>query len=106
MPSKSTVLLQTAGVFVFAYLCLGEFLPKPLAKGVFEIDWARQEVLLLAALSFLAVLLASVGGCSGIGLAPGAYGRPSAACSLLAALNVVPIVVTLITQLFLLTKVT
>ena len=86
-----TYFLQVLTTFVFAYLCLGEFIPRPLAKGVFKTDWERQEVLLLASLSFLCVLIGSIGGCnSGYCCVPGTGGR-SRAVYLLAALNVVPI---------------
>ena len=66
--------LQAATALGFAYLCAGEFIPKSaLPQGLSE-GWARQEVLILAALSFLTVLLASAGGCSGHGCEAGVDG--------------------------------
>ena len=97
-------LLQAATIAVFAYLCVGEFLPQSLTSAGTNFsgqEWARQEVLLLAALSFLVVALASTSsgrgcsGCSGRGFEPGAGGTPSTAFALLAVLNIVPIVVVL-----------
>jgi len=52
---------------VFGYLCVGEFMPRPAAPGLFEGKrWYRQQVLLLAGLSFLTVLLGSIPGPGGI----------------------------------------
>ena len=101
-PSEGQVVcvLQVATVVVLAYLCVGEFLPSPVARavtgGIAEQNWARQQVLLLASLSCLVVLIASAaGGCSGRGCTPaGVTGRPwNASIALLAALNVVPVAV-------------
>ena len=96
-------LLQVATISAFAYLCFGEFLPQSLTSASTNFsgaDWASQEVVSLAALSFLAVLIAYAGGCSGSGFEQGAGGRPSTASSLLAALNIVPMVVVVVTTLW------
>ena len=87
--------LQAATLVAFAYLCLGEFIPPPVASGsIVDSDWARQQVLLLAAICCLIVLIASTGaGCSGRKATRGDTGGPSASYSFLAALNVVPIIV-------------
>ena len=92
-------LVQAATIAAFAYLCLGEFLLLKKSAIFSGTDWARQEVLLLVALSLLAVVLASTGGCSAHSFEPGAGGRPSTATLLLAALNIVPIVVVIVTSL-------
>eukprot|EP01043_Picozoa_sp_COSAG02_P044332 COSAG02_NODE_3950_length_5995_cov_2.769674_2_plen_755_part_00 len=87
--------LQAATLVMFAYLCLGEFVPSPIASGsIVDSDWARQQVLLLAAISFLIVLVGSTRtGCSGRNCALDDTGGPSASYSFLAALNVVPLIV-------------
>ena len=96
-------LLQAATIFAFAYLCSGEFLPQPLTSAstfFFRTDWATQEFVLLATLACLTVLLAYAGGCSGSGFEPAAGGRPSTASSLLAALNIIPIVFVVATTIW------
>ena len=102
-PAQTHAKPQAATIAAFAYLCLGEFLPQSLrsTSTIFAgPGWARQEVLLLAALSLLAVLLASTSGCSGRGFEPGAGGRPSTASSLLAALNIVPLLLVIVSSLW------
>ena len=52
--------LQAATALVFAYLCAGELLPLPVLKIARERvlqEWQRQQVILLALLSCLAVLV-------------------------------------------------
>ena len=96
-------LLQAATIFAFAYLCSGEFLPQPLTSAIpvfSRTDWATQEFVLLATLACLTVLLAYAGGCSGSGFEPAAGGRPSTAASLLAALNIIPIVFVVVMTLW------
>ena len=91
--------LQAATLVVFAYLCLGEFVPSPVASGsIVDSDWARQQVLLLAAISCLIVLIASTGaGCSGRNCTRGDTNGPGTSYLFLAALNVVPIIVAIAT---------
>lgn len=92
----SQVPLQVASVAVFGYLCIGEFMPNPLRGS--SPTWERQEVILLAALSFLVVLLAScTRHCSGWSCTPRVDGGSSVAGSLLVGLNVVPILVAVAT---------
>ena len=55
---------------------------------------------MLATLACLTVLLAYAGGCSGSGFEPAAGGRPSTASSLLAALNIIPIVFVVATTIW------
>ena len=61
-----------------------------------------QQVMLLAALSFLVVLVASVGGYRNSGFELSAGGRLSTAPVLLATLNIFPIVVTIVTSFWVL----
>jgi NAD(P)H-flavin reductase len=87
--------VQAAFLAALAYLCVGELLPYPVIKSTRILQaWAKQEILLLAALSCLALLLASSSsssssnssGCSGARCPAMSISR------LLWALNIVPIV--------------
>ena len=86
--------LQGATVLVFAYLCAGELLPLPAirASGRVLHDWAAQQVVLLATLSCLAVLLASLSCSSSSGDMCIPVGDRCPVMSLLAGLNFVPLV--------------
>ena len=87
--------LQGSIVSVFAFLCFGEFFPQSLTRPIYVFSyavWGSYEVVLLAALSALVVLLACAGGGDGRFFEPGAGNRPSSATSLLAALNIIPLV--------------
>lgn len=78
-------LLQGAALLVFAYLCAGELLPLPVLRASRVLQgWAVQQVILLAALSFLAVL---AGASAGVGRGC----PPLPAACVLAALNTAPI---------------
>lgn len=92
-----TLILGAAIITAGSYFIVGEFLPQPLAQAtkVFSgLDWARQQVLLLAALSLLSVLLASIGG-RGSGSFTGFGFCDAYVC--LAVVNVVPLTAAVVT---------
>ena len=82
--------VQVSIVLTFLHFCAGELLPLPVRQGsvLYQI-WPLQQVALLIALSSLIVLL----GCSGGGCTPN--WMPSASWTL-AALNVLPVLATLL----------
>lgn len=85
--------LQAATTLVFAYLCLCEFMPVEVLRLSYS-EKNTQEVILLAALSFLTVLVASTNAGSARWLLGGSGGgRQSAADLLLTGLNIVPVAV-------------
>ena len=53
--------LQAAVVLTTLYLCAGELLPQPLMSHEFKRSWAKQQVVLLMALSGLLVQLLFTG---------------------------------------------
>ena len=86
--SAGPATVRAAAVVALAYLLLGELLPLPAARALLE-GWAEQQVLLLALLSGLLTVLASCSSGSSFAAAP------ISAASLLAALNVGGLVVSL-----------
>ena len=86
--SAGPAAVRAAAVLALAYLLLGELLPLPAARALLE-GWAAQQVLLLALLSGLLTVLASCSSGSSFAAAP------ISAASLLAALNVGGLVVSL-----------
>ena len=93
-----TLVLTRATVLVFAYLCAGELAPVPAARAckLLLADWAKQQVLLLAVLSCMAVLVASAGGWRCVRAAETDGGQTSAR-PLLKMLNISPVVATVLT---------
>lgn len=82
--------VQVSIVLTFLHACAGELLPLPVRQGsVLYQNWPLQQVALLIALSSLIVLL----GCSGGGCIPN--WMPNASWTL-AALNVLPVLATLL----------
>jgi hypothetical protein len=89
--------LLIAGAIVLAYMCVGEFLPPPLAKKNPDYygydEWQAQQIVLLMLLSIVLVLLGSTDGVGAFWFVPGVYGHSSVSDRLVVALNLIPLAI-------------